>query len=273
MVLWLLGTNYQNNLILALAFLLISIFLVSMLHTFANLAGLDLELMGSANAFVGENADFFIAINNTSKRDSVGVRLLWQDSPLDSVQLDCDKKSHHKVSVSFPALKRGHLQPKRLLVECEYPLGLLRCWTWLSFDAHALVYPEPIELKLNRAAVVDEEGEGEHPVKGGEDFSALHEYRPGDPIKHIAWKLYARERGLFTKEFSQNVSRELWLDYAQVASSEHEQRLSALCFWALKFSEQDENFGLLLPTEKIEPNKGENHKKSVLEALAVCKLI
>ncbi len=267
-VLWFLGTNYQNNLILALTFLLISLFIVSILHTFANLAGLDITLKGAANAFAGESVKFFFAIENTSRRDSNGIALRWQETLLDASRCDSEQKTTQSISVPLEAERRGHLRPKRLLVESEYPLGLLRCWTWLNFDAHALVYPQPIELPLGSTAITDEKGDGEHPARGGEDFSAFHEYVPGDPIKHIAWKLYARDRGLFTKEFSQNISRELWLDYFHVGSNDVEQKLSALCFWALQFSAKDENFGLLLPGEKIAPNKGENHKARVLEALA-----
>lgn len=267
-VLWLLGTNYQNNLILALTFLLISIFIVSILHTFANLAGLELELKGAANAFAGEKVGFFIAVKNTSRRVSNGVSMRWQESEWRADEFDSLEKSLNQVSVHVAAERRGHVRPQRLLVECEYPLGLLRCWTWLKFDAHALVYPKPIEISLLSSSIVDDEGDGEHPVKGGEDFSAFREYQPGDPIKHVAWKLYARDRGLFTKEFSQNISREIWLDFFQVDSADTELRLSALCYWALEFSRQDENFGLLLPGKKIPPNKGENHKARILEALA-----
>ncbi len=267
-VLWLLGTNYQNNLILALAFLLISIFVVSILHTFSNLAGLELSLNGAANAFVGERVDFFISVGNTSKRASLGLQMRWQESDIYSDLFDCEANSDLRVRVGLVGNKRGHVRPRRLMVESVYPLGLLRCWTWLKFDAHALVYPKPIEFPLENAANIDDEGDGEHPMKGGEDFSAFREYQPGDPIKHIAWKLYSRDRGLYTKEFSQSVSREMWLNYFNVKAEDPELKLSALCFWALAFSQQDENYGLMLPGKKIAPNKGENHKAKVLAALA-----
>ncbi len=268
LVLWLLGTNYQNNLILALTFLLISIFVVSILHTFSNLAGLDIELKGASNSFVGENVHFTIAVNNATTRASNGVSMCWQGSELSSSGFDCEAKSLQSVHVDMLAKRRGHISPKRLLLECEYPLGLLRCWTWLKFDAHALAYPTPVNIDLSSSSVEDDDGDGEHPVKGGEDFSAFREYQPGDPIKHIAWKLYARERGLYTKEFSHNISREIWLDFFQVQSQDVELKLSALCYWALEFSQRDENFGLVLPGTKIAPNKGENHKARVLEVLA-----
>lgn len=268
LVLWMLGTNYQNNLILGLSFLLISLFVVSILHTYANLAGLEIQVKGASNAHVGEVVEFYIGIHNPRKASCDGLALRWQESTLDDTLVQLESYSTIQAHVPISAIKRGVLSPKRLLVESEFPLGLLRCWTWLSFDTSALVYPKPIEAPINQDSVAEEGGDGEHPVKGGDDFNALNNYREGDPIKRIAWKLYAKDRGLFTKEFSQNVSRELWLDYNSVAADDVEDKLSALCYWALRLHQEDENYGLILPSERISPGKGENHKAKVLESLA-----
>src|SRR3954468_16864604 len=40
LLIWILGTNYQNNLILGFSFFLISVMLVSIIHAFKNLLGL-----------------------------------------------------------------------------------------------------------------------------------------------------------------------------------------------------------------------------------------
>lgn len=269
MVLWLIGTNYQNNLILALTFLLISVFIVSILHTYANLSSIEVKLKGASNCFAGEPLEFFVDVTNTSRNMRYGVALRWQDSSFDPVTSDLGSNINTSLAVPVATKLRGKLRPPRLLFETEYPLGLLRCWTWLTFDTHALVYPRPVEFPLTNINAIDEGGDGEHPAKGGEDFSGLQAYRPGDSLKRIAWKLYARDRGLHTKEFSQNISREIWLDFAQVSARGTEEKLSALCYWALVFYQQDENFGLLLPTKKILPSKGENHRLEVLEALAL----
>jgi hypothetical protein len=58
LVLWLLGTTYQNNLILALSYLLISLIIVAIFHSYANLAGLQIKVLGAKPAFVGESVYF-----------------------------------------------------------------------------------------------------------------------------------------------------------------------------------------------------------------------
>ncbi|HKI74263.1 MAG TPA: hypothetical protein VJ998_06460, partial [Pseudomonadales bacterium] len=47
--------NYQNSLVFGLAFLLVSLFMVSILHTFRNLSGLVLQAGGTRPAFAGED--------------------------------------------------------------------------------------------------------------------------------------------------------------------------------------------------------------------------
>ncbi|MFT5084773.1 MAG: hypothetical protein ACI9Y1_002829 [Lentisphaeria bacterium] len=65
------------------------------------------------------------------------------------------------------------------------------------------------------------------------------------------------------------MSREIWLDFSSMTSNDGELQLSGLCYWALQFHQQDENYGLLLPAKKISPNSGENHRREVLQALAL----
>ena len=44
-LLWLTGTNYENNLILGLAFFQLALFVICIHHTFFNLSGLQLEVL------------------------------------------------------------------------------------------------------------------------------------------------------------------------------------------------------------------------------------
>ncbi len=268
-VLWLLGTNYQNNLILGLSYLMLSIFITSILHTYANLAGLDISFKGVPHVFAGDTSHWNLSFNNQHNRARENIFVRWQNATKEeSAYFAIDPEAEVTIDVPFTTSHRGVFNPGRLLIESRFPLGLLRCWTWLRWDAQVIVFPQPVEQALPRAFAVDQAGDGDHPVKGGDDFDSLHAYRPGDSLKHIAWKAYAKEKGLMTKEFNQNLSREIWMDFSQMNESDTELRLSILCHWALHFHLQNENYGLILPGVKIEPSFGDNHRAKVLEALA-----
>jgi len=268
-LLWLLGTNYQNNLILALTFLLTSVFVVSILQTHSNLSGLLIEYVGATPTFAGEEVEFIFKLSTNSRRFAENLEIAWQAA--DDFVANIDVPADGTVTVHVPqkALKRGWQNPGRMLVQSHFPLGILRCWSWLNWEVAALIYPQPIEHNLLGSLRADSDVEGEHPTPGGEDYSGLREYRPGDPIKQIAWKRFAQERGVHVKEFSQNLSQERWLDFWDIPVAETETKLSVMCYWALQFSQRDEFFGLVLPNKTIEPSKGENHRRVVLEALAM----
>lgn len=271
LIVWLLGTNYQNNLILGLAFLLTSIFIISILSTHNNLSGLTIEYMGATPTFAGEDIEYIFSLTSNEGHFVENIEIGWQYADDFVVHIDVSPNESIKVHIPQRAIKRGWQKPGRLLVQSYFPLGILRCWSWLNWDVAALVYPEPMASPLPANKSLASDGEGEHPVPGGEDYTGLREYRAGDSLKHIAWKHFAREKGLFVKEYCQNVSQERWLVFDHFDVTDAEEKLSAMCYWALRLTEQDEYFGVVLPEGIIEPDKGENHRRRVLEALAMFK--
>ncbi|WP_392397691.1 DUF58 domain-containing protein [Cellvibrio japonicus] len=157
------------------------------------------------------------------------------------------------------------------MVQSSFPLGIIRCWTWLRLDARVLVYPQPRPIDEPQAALGDgtDQGAGERP--GGDEFSGLRTYIAGDSPKHIAWKQYAQEKGLFTKEYREYLSAEKWLDWYSVTLAQ-EERLGGLCYWALAYEQQQIPYGLRLPGLQLSPNLGPHHLDAVLSALALFNL-
>jgi len=275
-ILWLIGTNYQNNLVLGMAFFLISIFVVSIFHTFSNMANLVLTYKQCEEAFAEEDANFLFRLNPVARRWVHAIQLSWRmdkreanvnESVASTVFIDVEQ-DHESVFVPLYVKQRGLHSPPRLRIESVYPFGLIRCWSWLSWDVSTIVYPKAEQFTAVPALSSDEYGDGAHPVKGGEDYSSLREYIAGDTIKHIAWKVYAKEKGLYIKEFNQNVSTEYWLDLNKLQHLGLEEGLSDMCFWALRLYQENEVFGLKLGSERISPDRGERHLKRVLKALA-----
>lgn len=266
LVLWLIGTNYQNNLILALAYGLISVFVVAILHAYANLAGIKLEVLPGQAVFAEETAQVKLRFTANNKRGGENIRCQFRGHPSVNVELSCQQACDIQLPVATE--QRGWLQPGRLLIETYYPLGLIRCWTWLVFDVELLVYPKPISKKLPKFAHTGN-GDLSGAVKlGGSDFEGIKTYKPGDSRKHIAWKAVAKGKGLFTKYYVDEIAQEQWLDIADLANS-LEERLSILTSWVLQLSEQNQVFGLRLNTEIIAPNQGRAHQQACLSALAL----
>ncbi len=266
-LLWLIATNYENNLIFALTFLLTSLFVVSILHTFSNLAGLTISTLGSTPAFVGEDAEFRLLVERRGQRWHENLLFSWPTVAPQIVSLT--EQSQQKIKLYLKPSHRGLFKPPRLLIETYYPLGLLRAWTWLDLDAVCLVYPKPIKPgPIPAAQGTGEEGSYSN-SPGSEDFYGLKTYQTGDSPKHVAWKQYARGRGLYTKEYRSSIDRRLWLDWDYFGGMNRESRLSRLCYWVLAAARTQESYGLRLPNLEIAPDKGCAHRDRLLKALAL----
>jgi uncharacterized protein (DUF58 family) len=269
LVIWVMGTNYQNNLILALCYLLVSLFVVSILHVYANLAGISIRFINAQPAFAGDKVGFVLELHVDHKHGSEAVKLRWADGEPEIISLTAGEPK--RITLWLDSRERGYLRPGRLLVESSFPLGIIRCWTWLRLDAKALVYPQPVMSDEPRGTAGEgtEEGGGQH--LRGDEFSGLRTYIPGDSIKHIAWKQYAQDKGLYTKEYQQLLSAEKWLDWDSLHLPQ-EERLSGLCYWALYYEQQHVPYGLNLPDVQLAPDHGASHLTAVLNALATFNL-
>ncbi len=258
--------NYQNNMAYALTFLLGSVFVVAVHHTFANLHRLKLRFISADSVFPGQQAAFAIRLSASGNRRYQGLRLGWQQPEM-MVEIPPGKAL--TVSLYHPVAQRGWYRPGRFLLETRYPIGLLRCWTWLDLDMRALVYPRPLEPPpLKRSGGSDTEGRVPSPGSG-EDIADFRDYRPGDSLRAVNWRAWAKGQALSTKVYGEPAGDSLWLDFQDFESGGTEQRLSWLCAMALAAAESDEAYGLRLPGQEIAPATGGAHRDAVLRALAL----
>ncbi|BFM11367.1 DUF58 domain-containing protein [Simiduia litorea] len=266
-LLWVMGTNYENTLILGFMFLLLSVFVLGILHTYNNMAGLVLSLGDVQPVFAGENADFRVRVRQKpGLNKGVALELNWQNESLNHLTLS---QVEAEVSLWSACLKRGWHRPGRLRVQSVFPLGILRCWTWLDLAAKVLVYPVPIAT--DRAPWQSAEGEldAHFQTSGSDDFIGLESYQPGHSLRRISWKHYARGQGLMLKEFADPQGQAQALDWAFFAGMDVENRLSRLCYWVIFLHRKGLPFSLKLPGVTIDMGQGDDHRNRCLYALAV----
>ncbi len=264
------GINYQNSLIFAIAFLLFSLFMVGMLHTYRNLSGLTLLAGPVRPAFAGEDAEFQVILQRHGARVYEALQLGWNKDLLEEV--DLLEKEEVRVKLYVPTSRRGILNPGRLLVQTYYPLGLFRSWTWQDLDVSTVIYPRPIPAgDLPPSETLGEEGELVE-REGADDFYGMRAYSPGDPLKHIAWKSFARSDNLLVKQFASHVDRRVWIDWEYLPGMDREARLSRLCYWVIKYARGQDEYGLRLPGVELAPGRGDQHRDEMLKTLALFEL-
>jgi uncharacterized protein (DUF58 family) len=259
--------NYSLSLGYVLTFLLGSVSLVGILHTYRNLQGLRVADRGASPAFAGEDARFHLEFVAPDPRCALHLR--WRNA--DPVLFDVEDTQ--SITVPVPATQRGRLVPGRFTVSSVYPLGLFRAWSYLEFDHGAVVYPRPGETPLE-IADIGQSGSAARASQraGSDDFAGLRPWQAGDSLRQVAWKVAARSDQLATKRFSDNAGGTLLLDWDSLAGMDIEARLSQLARWLLDAEQASLHYALRIPGVVIEPGCGAAHLHHCLEALALFDL-
>ncbi|MEM8498278.1 MAG: DUF58 domain-containing protein [Pseudomonadota bacterium] len=262
------GINYENNMLFSFAFLLLGVFLITILHTYSNLSGLTLRSTAARPTFAGDFADFELVLSRSGLRRYEGIRFAWADA--DPVTADLVKGTQKRISIFVPAPNRGVLKLGRLLVETYYPLGLIRAWTWLDFDAKCLVYPRPEISRAELQSVAEANDEGSYTQQhGSDDFAGFKDYVPGDSLKQVAWRNVAKGLPIMTKHYQSQADHQIWIDWEQFDGEDTETRLSRMCYLVLFAEQQAMEYGMRLPGLSFPPAIGTLHKLQTLQALAL----
>jgi len=261
--------NYALSLGFALTFLLAGLGLSGMVHTARNLAHLAISVGRAEPVFAGESAQFRLFLESRSRAERHAVLARHLRSGFQLV-FDVLLGEVAEVVLAAPAERRGWLPLGRVMLETRYPIGLFCAWSYVEPDAKCLVYPRPEPSALPPWSPNEAAGTARAQARGTDDFAGLRGYQRSDSPRHVAWKAAARTESLLTKQFSGDSAAELWLDWQLLpAGLGIEQRLSRLAGWVLGAEQTGTRYGLRLPGTEIEPARGETHRATCLQALAL----
>jgi uncharacterized protein (DUF58 family) len=267
-VLMLIGSiNYNLSLGYVLTFLLAGLGIVSILHTFRNLAHLYVSAGRVASVFAGDTARFQLVLENKSDFDRHSLDFVCREA---AVSCHAPALEHCSVVLALKAEKRGWLQLERVTITTRFPLGLMRAWSYVQPEMRALVYPRPDTARLPLPYSDAETGDAVSTGAGSDDFSGLRPYQASDSPRHIAWKSSARSELLLTKLFAGRAASELWFEWEQLPANMHaEARLSRLARWVLLAEESGLRYGLKLPGVTVALAEGFPHRERCLKELAI----
>ncbi len=259
--------NYNNNLGFLLTFLLGSLGLTAMMHTYCMLYGLKLEAATASPVFTGKPIQVSIRVAGLD-RDRTGIQ--WHFSTGEVVEVDFKTGRPDRVMVPAAATRRGYADPGWLRIASEYPLGLFRAWSRIDTGCQCLVYPRPLARPMALAWTQAASGTASSgQTTGVDDFQGLSAYQPGDPPRRIYWQAFSRGRGLHTKTFAGQAGMELMLNMACIAGDDTERKLSILCYHVLRAHHQNTRFALKLNARVVSAGSGRLHRDRCLRLLTL----
>lgn len=279
LLLFVLGVNYQNNLVIILSSFCFSLFMTTMLLCYQNMAGILIRPITRDEFVAGQlmniECHLSCAKTNHSKTKHTktnhtkikhGLIVNYRHEPISEVSSLPQQKT---ISVTLTQRARGVNRLPRLIIASVYPLGLFKAWANLEFEQDVTVFPESIPYLEKLTAI--EQSDGAHSSRrtvSGDSFSGLAPYREGESLKRVAWKQVAQGKGLLTKQFEQTLGEPQWLDINDINAINIEKRLSHLAHLVNYFSGQNQPFGLRLGQSTLPVGQGNSHRHAALTLLA-----
>ncbi len=261
------ATNYNNSMGFLLTFLLASVGLVSMLHTYRNLSQLTFRAGHCMPVFVGDQARYTLFVDNPSAVQRCAMTLVLDDGT--PTHVDVPPQETIRVVVTRPARRRGYLPMDRCTVSTRFPVGLFRAWAYIDLAMQCVVYPAPAPRQPLPPLNINDHAGGETLGQGVEDFTGLRQYVPGDSPRHIAWKRAASDGTLLTKQFTGEGNWQRWLTWDDVPPVDVETRLAVLCRWVLSAQAEGIPYGLRLPGQELDPACTPAQRDACLKTLAL----
>jgi uncharacterized protein (DUF58 family) len=258
--------NYENNLGLILAFLLIGMLLTSLLQTHRYLAGVTVKAGGKSFLFANKVGSLEVVILG---RDNSHFSIQLRIPGGQSVTVPLFPGQPARVQLPLKPEIRGWLYLNTLEITTKFPFGLWHLRRYIALPGRLLVYPQPLVGPL-RGASSETDIEGDQLNGSGvDDFLGLRPYVPGDLMQRVAWKASSRGQGLFTKEFGRLVGGMLHFDWKMAGPGDVETRLSRLCHLVLTAKARQLSYSLAIPNQTIPTGSGEVHGYRCLRALAL----
>lgn len=285
-LLFLLGTNYQNNTILLFSYLLASLFITVMMHSFYNFSQITFSSTAKQYTYAKQVAYFPIKISVKKSHFDLNLHYANQSTLEHTISIEQCEEGNTQVLLPYETLQRGVYDLGRVKVYSEYSLGLFTTWAMLDFSHQLVVYPQPKSFSRNQHQLSGIDTAQEHQssrqnvLSGIDDFAELKNHIVGESQARIAWKQLARGQGKLSKHYQSQQGSSLWLKLSDMPSTNIETKLSFLCFLILEYGKSEHDFGLLLdfdfirpekPLVKIKPSTGQQHQQNCLLALAEFK--
>ncbi len=282
-VVWFGSLNFNLQLGYLLAFLVLSVALVGMHQTHRNLAHLVVREQRAASVHAGEIANFEFVIDNPTGEARYAIQFAFvlprrrrlrpraAERPGQGVWIDVAASSSVRTSIGLPTRRRGRRSCPRVRISTRFPFGLWEAWAYASPELTTIVYAAP---EVDAPPIPPGSG-GDRDVANGiiagnDDFAGVRPYRPGDPLKAVAWRLAARSDELSVKLFESSAGEETLLDFdALPPALPLERRISRLTRWVLDAEAAGLRYSLKLPGVQIPTATGPTQRARCLETLAL----
>lgn len=288
--------NSQNNLLFWLFGVAIATLVVSGLFSGNALMRIRLSAQSIPDVHAGNTVKLHYTVQNQSKLFPLFAAVISEvpnnQHPNDvhpqgmlkpAAVLHIGTRQTIRVYGSITPSRRGRYSVRQIRLSSRFPFGLLH--KTLIFECHRQMMVMPYQLTIKPGLVRIEQGIGEKVRKRtrssgvSNEYWGMREYKPGDPMRLIAWKQSARHDSLVVIEHAVPISSKLWVWVPNFSAGDQAdendcftERSIALSAAIIGLgSRQGVPVGLWIPALgiQIQPNNGRRHTGRCLRALSL----
>ena len=261
-LLYLLGTNYQNNLILLMSYMLVSVLLLALTLAWRNLHNIRVSCAPVLSAYATETLMVPVSLQTAEQKQQIQCYFTYEQQP--SVLADANMRA----MVPLVVKKRGYFPLPRLTVHSYYPFGLFNCKSMLMLVYHFWVFPTPLPSESADALAANSGNKNQV----AEDYDTIRSYQAGDSLKLMLWKRLARDPANPVVKHAPSVPlpEPDWITIPAVTGAALELALSKACYMMLQLEQRSKPYGLRIQSKSISPSCGEQHLQRCLRELALC---
>jgi len=267
--------NFNNSLIYLLTFFLASLAISSMFYTQKSLLGLSFQAGIASPVFCDQLSQIPLNISFAPNYQPLPACI---NIKLENFSLTIDiLEQQEAVILPIKTQMRGYVKIPIITISSIFPFGLFNAWSNIKLSNQSIVYPLAIKsdyaVKLTSTGA--NLGKQNSNNKGMEDFSGLDKFVPGQSLKQVHWKAYAKQQGMYIKNFSgSSISDRYWFEIEMFEPSiSLEQRLKYLTYFIIQADKNGDSYGLKLGNQSIAINNGSSHQHQCLKALALFRNI
>ena len=181
-----------------------------------------------------------------------------------------DPRQGRQKNLEMTLFGRGRRPLPEVTIRSRFPVNFFIRSQVLVNDQEVTVFPMPLPCPdLRHVDPGGGQGTRQNWQKGHEgDIDRIGDYRGGEPLKSIHWKLTARHDRLKVKELSAATRKPVVLDLMELPGAGLEQRLRYASYLVTRWLRDGWPVGLKGGSLELPPGVGQRHKLLLLQALA-----
>ena len=268
-VLYVLGTNLENNFTIFICYLMIAVLLISLFLTHFNIHGLEIVSTNQKVNFANSKINYKIILNSNKYRNNIKLKFLNKENK--PILIEKIEDTLIK-SLTIESKQRGIYTPDIIYGESSSPLSLCTCWFYWKPVDKLIVAPEKKKARVIQEfhQISTSSRDKKNNAFIGDDLIDIQIYKKGEKKSLIYWKSLARSGTLLSKNFSNENLKNNWLILNK--NLPIEKALEHLCFEIYNHYKNNRVYGILISKNKfIKPDKSEKHYLKCLTMLASYK--